>query len=367
MGDNMLHLQNQLYNQIVTGAGLTNNYFQLILPGSYVSDDLGLWNIQNLIPPFSLTWNNLAYQAVSFFNQYASLIGQLTFPQSKFEKDIGTDNYKKWMEYLKGINPPPPPNEQPVIFQKWAMFHCPDKMSVGIADLSAMVNIEGAKAQIRPYLGQNPKHVDFSDTFSELQTALNESGTITVSLDSKTSDKNVDNAWTNGTDQCYFGLWTDSSKDSILNKKFGNSHISSQITFNKWTLLKFSPGEWYNSGVLHQAYVAKNGQIPWPSNPNPDWQKLFGEQGSMRQVSFSVFVVDKIMFSMKSDADFSSDEQERIIQNIFNGLWPFYDSNMDNQVVFNEGGMSVHGETTSNSPVVIGCNVMQINKYLTST
>lgn len=364
--DQMNRLQNQFYNALTKALALNKQYFQLFSSGPIVKSDNDLWSLQDQIPPFSLTWNPLTYKAPPFFSQYADLVNELSFPKSKFENDIGTSNYEDWQRYLGNLKPQPAVNIIPSVFQRWAMINCPSKMAIGLSDLNSMTLMSCGQQQLKPYEGQNPLHVNFTNTLNDVKKSLNASSSKTIIMDSKSTDSNVDDTWTKGVDSCDFGLWADSSKSSLLNEKFSNSHVNVSIKFQKSTTLSFSPGVWYNSGLLHMAYVANQEQIPWPSNPNPSWNSLFGNKGTMNYLTLASTIVDGISFKLTSEANFTKDEQYRIIENLENGIWPIYDSEIIYTASFDKYGMTINGSKSIGNPTFIGAHVCSIENSLIS-
>ncbi|MFT6924357.1 MAG: hypothetical protein ACJA1C_003379 [Crocinitomicaceae bacterium] len=364
--DSMNKLQNQFYNAVIAALGVNNQYFQFYSSGTNLQTDADLWGFQNQIPPYSLTWNPLTYSASPFFSQYTDLINELSFPESKFKSDIGSDNYDNWIVYLNSLKPSPAPNTIPNLFQKWALINCPSKLSIGVSDLNAMIYVTGGQQQLKPYEGQPPIPVDFTNNMTDLKAALNKSPQVKFAMDSSSASGDVSGTWTGGVDLNYFGLWTDSSTYSLLNRKFSDSDVAVSFTLEKVTSVPFGPGKWYDSGLLHMTYAGNTEPLPWPTDPDPSWDDLFGNEGTMNYINLATTVADGISFELRSNAIFTEDEQNRIEENLGNGIWPLYDSTMNYTLSFDELGMLIKGTKAPGNPTLIGSHVSSIQNYLIS-
>ena len=198
----MTTLQNRWYNSLCSELGLNRQTFQIIQPSLYLKNDSDLWALQNQIPPFSLTWNQWVYSTSLFFTEYAAVVEQLQFPQSKFESDIGSSNYQNWQNYLNTLSPPPSPNQLPQKFRHWAMINAPSVANKGASDLAQMVLIDSAKDAIKPYQEDNTKPINFAYTFSQLSSLLSQSQPASFMFDSSTTSADIGDTWTQGIDPC---------------------------------------------------------------------------------------------------------------------------------------------------------------------
>lgn len=358
-GQGMNTLQSEFYQKLVVAAGLDDSSFQLLSPAISVASSEDLWQQQNQVPQNDLCCNFLVQTPSPFFTSYAALIDELEFPTSKFESDIGKSTYKAWNTYLKGMNPQPTPTMMPTVFRQWAMQNAPGKASIGASDLMAMVQINGAKQQLKPYQGKGSKAVDYSDNFKAASQLVDQGSSLSFSFKGPIAPQNVEA-------NAYFGLWSESTADSIIAQKFSESDINVTFNISNWAAIGFSPGSWYNSGVFHQAYSASSGQIPWPKNPKYDWDYFFGDDGKLLNATGMLFAAKGIQYTINSKAVFSSDEQDRIRKNLFNGLWPFYIEGATSTISFSSTGTIVNCKTNNDDYFIFGRTVKSINDYLIS-
>lgn len=362
-------LQNCWYNSLVNHLHLDRNLFQIRQSlDPMIRSNKDLWMAQNIIPPLSLTFSSLIYQNELFSDEYAAIISQLQYPEPKFREDIGEAVYQKWLIHLKSITPPPSDNNLPALFRRWSLIHAPSVMNVGVSDLSQMVLIKQALGSLQAYQGSNAKMVDFSGDYTQLTDILDNSTGASFIFESNSTDDNVENTWTRGEHNGLAGLWISSSSNSRLSRQFALSNISVDVKFNSYAVCTSVPGRWYNSSLLNTAYANQNA-LPWPKNPNPTWEDVFGENGSMLRLLISLVVADGIITTVSSDANFSETDQQTIHHNAPKGLWPFYtptkNSIVSNVVTFNKAkGMEIKTVTQTGNPIFIGDNVLAISQYL---
>src|SRR5215207_8933309 len=104
--DPMTVLQNRWYNAFVAGLFADSSTAQIIQPAPPMArTDAALWTYENLIPPASLTFNTQLVSSAHFFNEYASVVEVLQWPQSSFEQDIGPSVYQQWTDHVHQMQP----------------------------------------------------------------------------------------------------------------------------------------------------------------------------------------------------------------------------------------------------------------------
>jgi hypothetical protein len=353
------------YNQLAISLNLSVKNFQILQPLAVPKDDASLWEYFNVVPPLTLKYNYWFYKQKTFFSQYAEVINKLAFPESDFKKNIGAGTFAKWNVYLKSLSPAPPPNTLPSVWFKWAMLHAPSVANIGRSDLSAQLLINGGQAALKPYQGAGAKPVDFSPSFSSLKANLAASSSANFSFDSKNDDPNVSSSWVPGYDPNIFGIWTGSWCGFEMNKTFSESTVTIAASFKHFAVVPITPGAWYNSGVFHLALVSESSP-PWAIDA--DWDKYFGENGTLNYVNGSVVAVDGIALTLTSDADFSVEEQYIIKAFVGLGYWPLYcpqqTSSITNTITFENGKMSIELQSEPSNPIIIGNNVLSVRQYL---
>jgi hypothetical protein len=365
----MTILQNRWYNSLVANLHLDPHLFQIFQPSApMMHSNLALWAHQDIVPPASLTLNTSVYQSDLFSDEYAAVISQLQFPESKFREDIGEENYQKWVAHLNSISPPPPVNQLPILFRQWALTHAPSVMTVGVSDLSRIVLIISALQSLQPYQGPNAKPIDFMGEYAQLVQFLGSSSGMSFSFESNATSDNVEQTWTGGNNSGLDGLWSGYSSTSRLSRTFALSQVTVSIQFQSFAVWTSTPGAWYNSSLLHTAY-SNQATPPWPVNANPTWDEVFGQSGSMQYLVASLVVADGVNATVISDVNYGKTDQETIQRNVSKGLWPFYaptsSSTTTNVVTFdNVKGMTMQIVTQPGNPFVIGNNVLAIAQYL---
>lgn len=365
----MMILQNRWYNSLSSHLCLDRSMFQIYHSlKSVVCSDKDLWRIQNLIPPLSLTFNPSIHVNKLFFDEYVSIVNQFQYPENKFREDIGEKIYQKWLVYLKKITPPPPSNKLPMLFRQWSMVTAPSVMSVGVSKLSQMVLVDGAIRRLQAYQGSDEKIIDFKENHAQLISDLASSVGVDFIFDGNFTDDNIENTWTGGIDTGVGGLWFGIDSNSNLSRQFALSRIKVDVKIKSYMISISVPSLWYNSSLFHTAYSNKN-TPPWPKNPNPTWEDVFGRNGSMQRLIISLVLADGINATINSDAIFCESDQQIILRNASQGLWPLYtptDNNIvTNTVTFdNSNGMRIETITQPRNPVVIGNNVLPIANYL---
>lgn len=361
----MNKLQNQLYNCVTDR--LKEYYppevvhqFQLLSPTIPLNDTETIWQFQNQIPPFSLTWNKLVNQNVPFFQQYAKTVANQQPPEESLEKLIGPERYGQWVAHLDTLKPTPSDNKLPTIFSKWAMRYYPQYRNQGKSILSRLVLYNSSIKRLTPY--QAGKAIDFTTNMAAIEAVLSTSTTLKLDFDSRLIPTNIQGTWADGRNQSYFGIWSDSSNLTQLSQKFFDSTLRMTIKWNKWAKIDFTTGQWYDSNMLYRVYRSKEN---WQPSAHPDWKYYFGEKGSMKYFSFALLVVEGLSIQLSSDATYSKHEKKQIKKNAFNGLWPFYMDEATTKVKFNPSDNLTFATTTSSKkPFILGAFIDNIETYI---
>jgi hypothetical protein len=367
--DPVRSLQNRWYNTLTTNLHLNPAQFQIrSSPDPLIGSSEDLWAIQDVLPPFSLTFNSSIHASDRFSIEYIPVASQLQFPESAFREHIGEQNYQKWTSHLKNITHPPTEDKLPALFRQWALLAAPSVMSVGVADLTRMIIINRALKSLQPYTGPNAKPIEFKTDFAQVKKMVENSTGSSFTFDSPLASDDVENSWTGGINNGLAGLWSGSGSDSRLSRHFATSRISVHVELKAYAESVSVPGSWYNSALLNIAYTVPNG-LPWPAAPNPTWEEVFGPNGSMRRLAISLVVAEGVYVTVTSDAQCSESDQQVIKNNAAKGLWPLYiperDGAATNIVSFDSAEkMNIETVTEPGNLVVIGHNVLSIAQYL---
>jgi len=365
----MVALQNRWYNALVGALPLDPSMFQLVQPsGPMPVTDQALWASLDVIPPASLTFNRSILGAAQFFTEYAPMVGQIQFPQTALEQEIGEQNYQAWSAYLATLSPPPSDNQLPLLFQNWAARNAPSVASAGVAFLSRLVLLDAAQQALAPYQGPNAKPADFTGSYADLIQTLKASSGRNVSFDSTRASGDVRNTWTGGVDIGVDGLWAGSGSNSRLSRKFAASNVTVSAQFQAYTQWTAVPGPWFSSSLLNVAYSSQ-ATPPWAANANPSWNDLFGPDGSILRFIASLAVVDGSNVTVTSNALFGTTDQQTILDGAPLGFWPFYaptlGGSVSNLVSFGSSrDMEIEIVTQPGNPLVIGANVLGIAQFL---
>ncbi|HET8843874.1 MAG TPA: hypothetical protein VFN35_20590, partial [Ktedonobacteraceae bacterium] len=370
-----LDLQDGFYNGLCQGLGLSPSSFQILQPSPPLiqGSNTGLWTYFNNIPPFSLTQNYISSGGNRYFDDYKGLISALKPTNDiDFEGDVGEKVYDAWIGYVSNLNPIPAPNMLPQLFLNWASIRYPSVAQIGAADLSAMLldPISSAGLALMPYIDpSNPKPADWTPDYNALVQMLNNAPKISFNFNSSTMNTNVSGSWSQGQNEGFFGLWGSSSSTSTLSTQFASSNVTIEASFDHVLTFAGSPGVWYNSSAMGDAFSHQSG-APWNPKSTINWQNTFDAQnGNMARFMVNLIVVSGMHIQVDSDAQYSSDDQQTIVSNSSAGMWPFYSSSSSSssstEVSFDsQAHMTVKIDTLGNVPTVIGGNVLPVDKYL---
>lgn len=360
-------LQNRWYNSVVHSLNLTSAAFQLLQPTFVVPQtNPGLWRYGQEIPPRSLTANTYGISLERFFDIYASIVGQLSFPESCFKKDIGDDTYKEWTAYLATLSPQPSAQQLPSLFLIWAMTNAPTVANVGQQDLAVMALIGSAQAALEPYVGPNGQPANFGESYAQLVQSLAHGVAKSFRFDSRTANGDVSGSWTGGVDTVGNGLWSGAPPGNRQSLIFSQSHVQASVNVSGLVTWPLTPGPWYDSSTFATAY-ANPSTPPWPDPAHPAWDEVFGADGSLPRVMASLAAAKGVDITITSDAVFSPLDQAIIGTFAPLGLWPFYLPSGMAQTTVSFGassGMTIRTVSAPGVPVVLGGNVQSIGAFL---
>jgi hypothetical protein len=270
--------------------------------------------------------------------------------------------------YLQSLKQIPAASQLPNIFFNWALINYPPVANIGSADLSAMLldPISSAGLALMPYYRLQP---DWSLGYTALAQQLASAPTVSFNFASSQMSSNVSNTWTGGNDSGFFGLWGGSSSTSTLSEQFASSNITISASFAHVLTFQTSPGVWYTSSAMGDAFSHQSG-APWNPASTINWQNTFDpNKGNMARYMANLIVLDTMDLQIESDAAYSSVDQQTIQNNSSAGLWPFYttssSSGSSTAVTFDsQGAMTVHVNSAPGVPVVIGGNVIPVDLFV---
>jgi len=371
-----VNIQNGLYNAVAEGLGQNGDSFALVQPAQPILNQQTLWQLFNILPPESLTNNVILSGGNQFFSNYSGTMGALQpGEQINIEADIGADNYAAWQEYLKSLRPLPPITQISDIFFNWAFINAPAVANIGASDYASILldPINAAQAALLPYQPGRGAHPtpplppDWAFGYNDLIQQLQSAPAMSFSVKSDTMATDVTNTWTRGRHSGFFGLWGGSDSSSSQSTHFSESFFELRASFSHVLALSAVPGGWYSSAATGQAF-ANHGSPPWRPGIM-QWENAFGPNGNMQRFTVNLLIADTMNVTVTANTAFSAEDQETIRHNSGGGLWPFYTSSGggggSSTATFNDSGnITIQINTIPSVPVVIGCNVFPISRYV---
>ena len=363
----MCQLQGRWYQRAAVCLRQNAPQFQLAQPAHPVASDTQLWTCLNTVPPHTETFNSVLRRAEPFFDEYASIVGQFSFPASQFASDIGQANYTAWNAYVNGLTPPPTPQQLPALFHMWAIRNGAGAVAAkGVADLTVMAMCNTAKQALEPYQGSHPLPVDYMEGIDEVRQLLAYAPAAQIDFDGSAPPPSTP-AWSRDSDDYLFGLWRGNDPRSRISQLFSRSNVTVQADFGahlQWT----SPaGAWYDSALLQNAY-ANTASPPWTEGGTPGWGDMFGPFGALRRAVANLTIVDAMHCVVECDAHFNWQDQLRIAFNVARGTWPFFQpagAGVSTTATFDSHGrLKLETHTQAGSPIVIAANVLDISAFL---
>lgn len=369
--DAMLTLQNGFYNAMCSWFGLDPQRFQIVQPSpplpSVGDVDKFVWNYFNNIPPRSLTQNYIASGLNQFFSNFSSLLSVVEpAVESQFVKVVPQDVRDAWKAYLKSLPSVPPINKWPESFRVWAMLNYPKYAVSGASALNRDIldPILAAQNVMVDYQTPPPRPADWDAGYTVLLNQLKAApGYSNLTFDSSTMNSDVRKTWTQGSNEGFFGLWSNSSSTSKLSEKFASSSLSMSASFKHVLNFSATPGYWYSSAALGLAYKNKT-TPPW-TDPSR-WTTYFpDDKGLLSRFMVSLVVVESMHINVVSKADYTDKEKEDIQSNSSAGLWPFYASNSSSGIstevnTREQGKITLTIDSLDGYPVVLGGYVLAV-------
>lgn len=369
-------IQNGLYNAVAEGLGQNRDSFALVQPGLPILNEQTLWNLFNILPPESLTNNVILSGGNQFFSNYSGTMAALQPGVTvDIERDIGAANWASWVNYLMSLNPTPTIDRFPDLFFRWAFLNAPAVANIGASDYAAILldPISSAQAALLPYTpvpGPNsrpPAPVTWMFGYNDLVQQLQNAPAMSFAVTSTTMDTDVSNTWTSGRNSGFFGLWGGSNFSSTQSVRFSESRFELNASFAHVLAISSIPGGWYSSSAWGQAY-ANRGNPPWRPGVT-QWGNVFGPSGNSQRYTVNLLVADTMNVTVTANTGYSEAEQQIIQNNSGAGLWPFYTSSSggggSSEASFNDAGdITIDINTMPGVPVVIGCNIFGIDRYV---
>lgn len=380
----MQTLNAQWYNTMAAGLNLSAQTFQIyqsnVLLGNTSTD---LWAIFDAIPPLSITHQAEPSQINRFSDNYGGVINTV-LPASAVQWKITMgDSYADWVAYLADYrkSKPQPPIDMLAVFRDWVQPNIPDPAIAqrAITQYSQILHGVVATAQSR-FIGAGEVYA-YNKSIDDLRGLVRQAPSGQYTFNSGTASSDLSHTWAQSTGGGGFGfLWGgggSSSRDSITNK-FSTSNVLIDVSFSHVLALtagplmtstfvgnKTYPG-WFSSEALEYAYQNKSNDV-WPVDGAATWESTFGDNGNLKRFATSIVVADEITMTMMSAATYSSDEREAIRSESGGGFWPFYNTRSsggsDTTVTFNDqGNMTVKVKSPAGSPMILGVNVLPIEK-----
>ncbi len=363
----MCLLQGRWYQRAAECLRQSTPLFQLAQPAHPAASDTRLWSCLNTVPPWTETFNSALRRAAPFFDEYASIVGQFTFPASQFASDIGQANYAAWNIYVNGLTPAPAPQQLPALFHVWAIRNGAGAVAAkGVADLTVMAMCNAAKQALEPYQGSHPLPVDYSEGIDEVRRLLALAPGAHIDFDASAAPPPMP-AWSRDSDDYLFGLWTGNDPRSRISQLFARAKVTVKANFGAHLQWTAPAGAWYNSALLQNAYV-NPASPPWTEGGTPGWGDMFGPFGALRRAVANLTIVDAMDCVVECDARFNWQDQLRIVLNAGRGTWPFFQPAGD--AVSNTATFDSHGRLTlethaqAGNPLVIAANVLDIAAFL---
>ncbi len=373
-----LDLQNGWYNGFTQAMGQNVNSFQIIEPAPPIASGAAanstLWAYFNNIPPLSLTQQFLASGGNQFYSNYRELMSALVPSRNiDVQGDIGADNFKRWQRYIQNLATPPGMNQIPTLFRNWAMINAPKVANIGSSDYAAILLDPIATAQNELtliYTDENglPVGFNWSLNYDDMVNQLKGANSRQISFDSNSMDTNISTSWTKGSNSGFFGLWGGSTTTSSISEQFAASHVTVNASFTNVLVFANTPGLWYNSGAMGLAFANKTGN-PWSPQSSINWDNTFGNNGNLQRFAANLIIAAGMSVTVKSDAVYSTLDQQTITSSGHSGFWPFYSgssgSTVTNTATFDQQGrMTITTASVAGVPVVLGASILPVSQFV---
>lgn len=352
----MTTLTRQWYNSIITGLGLSQDQFQLYQGnGSTPTTSQEMWNIFNVVPPYSINNYFNPAQINSFTGDYQLILNSLIpSDDSAFQNCMG-DYYMQWQTYFNA-NPPATFDAKSItdLFNRWALMNAPGKAGCVTGLTKSFIN--PVSMAIQAFSAANQQYA-WNKTQDMLKSNLAQGESKSFTMNSQTASSDTTHTWASGNTSVFFDLFSfggGGGYDNIT-VKATNSGLNIAASFQKVTTFAAGPyavadpnnpilskyQAWYNSAVMALAYNTKDNTV-WNPQGMSNWNAAFGPNGYLQRLASAIVAVDGIDITMTSNAQYSSSEQTQIQAAAKAGFWPFFTATgkggYTNTVTFNDQG-----------------------------
>jgi hypothetical protein len=356
----MIDLDNLWYNELTRQLGLNRRIFQISRPSAPMAPlDSSLWDCQDAVPPASLIFDRSRDRFARFSSQYALILSSRR-GETPFETVIGTENYRKWSEFLNRQMPPPDADRIPGLFMKWAIVHSPGAAATGASALAAGVLASAVAHRTRqPHSPALEPPREFEGSYGEMREMLSSSMTRSLAFDARQTGTDTGDTLAASASTGFPGLWNGATAESRLYRIFAGSRVTVEVAFGGYAVWASKPGRWCDAEVLRGAFRERQ---------SFSWEAFFGPNGSLLRAITSLVVADGINATITSDAILSGQERAELESNACRGVWPFYAPESGfttNCVTFGPSGETkIRTVTKRGHPATIGNNVVSIAQYL---
>lgn len=375
MSDSFADLQKVFFAAFIQGVGFhLSQPAQMVQPAPPIigddddEADTLLWNYLNTIPEYSLTRNTTLSSGAQFLANYSAVMSSMVSPPNDFKKVIGDycfDAYSSAVENGYAM-------ASPKGYRDWAFLvgPCSENADAGASAYARMLlnPIFAGQNNVLAYKPVGRKPVDFVPGYATMMKQLKKAPAVTFAANLSVTDQDYKKTWTGGSQSAVFGLWSNSSSDTEISKKFSSSEVTMTASFKNLLPFKGTPGDWYTSSAFGIAYHDPSSKV-WSPSGQKTWDNTFSSKGDMQRFTTILLIANQMTLNYSTKAVFSSTEQREISNHKGGGLWPFYNSSSggysDTQVDFNTAGnLNVTVVTEKNVPTIVGAVVEPVDQFL---
>lgn len=397
-------LTQQYYNAVVAGTGLAPGEFQLAQGSiSLGTTSTKIWEIFDSLPPAALNsffnpsppsqWN-------SFGSVYGAVINNLVPQDSGAMEQLLGDDYIDWVNYSKdkGNRPSPipmqpPPNDylvdtskyRKMQFQDWCLDSGQSQQTI-VAGIGLLSQVDFISAACVKWQAASQKKIfAYSATAQGLKNAIDCGQAKTVDFNSKTQSSDTSSSWASGKVSGGYGFFRASTSASWdkFSQDIQQQGVQLQVKYDKVATLTGSPLTnpntldvdlskylpWYDFKVIQTAYAHNNNNV-WQRTA-PTWEDMFGTDGSLKNLTIALIVVDGITATITTTASVSQSDRESFRAAASAGYWPFFkaqgEGGWSTDVSFNDNGsISITSSSEAGNPNVLGVLVSPFEKIFVS-
>jgi len=290
------------------------------------------------------------------------------------------DDFTKWATYLSSLDPVAHGKDDPAdIFEAWAKFNIADplrreqcvasfqQVELGVVP-QAILALNPAK---NPTGFQSGVPV-WTPLIADFNSQLPHGRPANVVVDSNTSSKDISKSWASGSAGFPWSFFSfgGGAKWSKSDTKVQTSNVKLSISIQRLLQVPPSPGSWFKPNLVSIALFTQDNTL-WRAGASPNWNSVFGDNGSWKRNISSLWVADGIDCTVTVKATFLEDEQKQIQAQASFGFWPFWQASgggasSSNKVTFDAQGMTVKWVNPLGNPLIIGATVVstkdQFNK-----